>query len=961
MTQPFRLPALGLIDRSRVIRFRFDGQEMTGHPGDTLASALLANGQHFVARSIKYHRPRGIISAGLEEPSALITVVRGEGKVPNLKVTEVLLTDGLVATSQNAWPSLRRDAGALIGLAGRMLGAGFYYKTFMWPKEAWHRHYETLLRRVAGHGRADPSADAGLYDKRRIFCDILVIGSGPAGLSAALTAARGGATTVIVEAAPELGGTLLWDGGTIAGATAQDWAKDARAELATLSNVTTLLGTLAFGQYDHGLVLAVQTNGADDPTSAISWKIRACRIILASGEIERPAVFSGNDRPGVMLAASVRQYIHRYGVAPGRRAVVAVADQAEREATLQALKAAGIKIAAVLDPSDTLLAASGRHHLRAVRLRRATGRRERIACDLLCVSAGWMPSAHLFAQMGGTLGFDAKSGCLLPQDHNGPLRVAGAARGARGLADCLGDGKALAHRAMGELELHRPMVLPLAAVSQQAQMSAAGGRKAFVDLQNDVIRDDLFQAVREGYGNVELAKRYTMLGMGTDQGKTSWTNGLLTLAEALDTPTADIGHTTYRAPYSPVTIGALVGAETGQSMAPTRRTPFHDAFAKAGAVFQTSGDWLYPRYCPQPGEDMTAAITREVRAVRDGLGCTDMSTLGKIEVRGTDALTFLSRLYCNNLSALVPGRLRYGLMLREDGIAFDDGVIACLGADHYLATATTARAESVWRHMQKLGQIDWPELDVTLTQVSDHWASLAIAGPQARNLLAALAPDFATGRDDFPFAAVREGLLGGDLPVRVFSVSFSGELSYEINVPAGFAPHLWQRVLHEGAAWNITPYGLEALDVLRIEKGHLSVGTEIDGRRTADDLGLGKMVSTKKDFIGRALLGRPALVAKGRGQLIGLRPIDGKSAIPAAAHLAAQRLADGALAQSQGYLTAAVASPTLGHPLALAFLANGRARIGERLWAVSPIAGVSTEVEVTSACAYDPKGERLHG
>ncbi|MGB3313461.1 MAG: glycine cleavage T C-terminal barrel domain-containing protein, partial [Albidovulum sp.] len=575
------------------------------------------------------------------------------------------------------------------------------------------------------------------------------------------------------------------------------------------------------------------------------------------------------------------------------------------------------------------------------------------------------PTAHLLAQTGDRLAFDPQAGCLIPPSGDGPMRPAGAARGALRLGDCISDGKAQAHRAMGELGLHRPMSLPLAPVTPQPQNLPPRPGKGFVDLQNDVTAADVAQAAREGYGDIELAKRYTTLGMGTDQGKTSWTNGILTLAEATGQSPQDIGHTTYRPPYSPVTIGALVGTETGRAMTPTRRTPFHRVFKAAGCVFQTSGDWLYARYFPQTGEDMAKAVLREVRAVRGGLGCVDMSTLGKFEITGPDTRSFLSRLYCNGLANLRPGRLRYALMLREDGIVFDDGVVAMLAEDRFLVTATTARSASVWRHMQRLSQIDWPDLDVTLTEVSDHWAALAIAGPEARNLLTALAPDFApdftTDRAAFPFACVREGRLGGDLPVRVFSVSYSGELSYEINTQAGFAEELWRRVIREGARWGITPYGIEALDVLRIEKGHLSVGTEIDGRRTPDDLGLGGMVAAKKDFIGRALLARPALQATGRPQLIGLRPADGITPIPLASHLTDRPLGGDTPPTPRGHLTAAVQSPTLGHPIALGFLADGRARIGERLWAVSPIAAASVEVEVTAPCAYDPDGGRLHG
>jgi glycine cleavage system aminomethyltransferase T len=448
--------------------------------------------------------------------------------------------------------------------------------------------------------------------------------------------------------------------------------------------------------------------------------------------------------------------------------------------------------------------------------------------------------------------------------------------------------------------------------------------------------------------------------MGTDQGKTSWTNGVLEIAALTGQEPTKIGHTTYRPAYSPVSLGALTGTEVGDQMLPTRRTPFHAGFEKLGCVFQTSGDWLYSRYFPKSGETMDQAITRESQAVRRGLGCVDMSTLGKIDVKGPDALEFLSRLYCNNFAKIKVGRLRYALMLREDGYVFDDGTIARLNDMHFVVTATTANAGSVWRHMRKCAQLDWPELDVTLTSVSDHWASLAIAGPHARDLLTALSPDFDVSRAAFPFASVREGHLDG-LPVRVFSVSFSGELSYEINVPAGFADTLLSRVIAHGAQWGITPYGLETLDVLRIEKGHLSIGTEVDGRRTPDDLGMGGMVSRKKDFVGRALLQRKALQQEGRAQLVGLESKDGCTPIPVAAHLSAAALSENGPTKTCGYLTAAIHSPTLDHPIALAFLENGSNRMGEILWAHSPIAGKSVHVRVTPSCAYDPKGDRVNG
>ncbi|MEI2805681.1 MULTISPECIES: 2Fe-2S iron-sulfur cluster-binding protein [Paracoccaceae] len=956
-----RLPSGGRIDRGTVLSFTFDGEEMHGHPGDTLASALLAQDRHFVARSIKYHRPRGILSAGIEEPSALVTVADATGSTPNLKATEVALRDGLRVFSQNAWPRLERDAGALIGLGGRALGAGFYYKTFLWPAGAWSGTWSRLIRRMAGHGKADPPPDPALYDKRRKSCDILVIGAGPAGLSAALAAAQSGATVVLVEQDQALGGSLLYSRETAQGLSAVDWAQDAAAALGELSNVTVMPRTLAFGHYDHGLVQAVETRPPGSAARAILWKIRARRILLATGAIERPVVFPGNDRPGVMLAGAVRQYIRRFAVAPGRHAIVAVADPEERADTVAALSEAGISVAAVLGPDARILGTSGRRHLAGLRWRDADGKRFRVACDLLCVSAGWAPTAHLLAQKGGALAFDPKTQSLMPDDKGVTMRPVGGARGVLDPADCIADGKAAAHEAMAELQMHKPLhpARPAATPAPEGRFTSGPG-KAFVDLQNDVTREDIALAQHEGYGNVELTKRYTTLGMGTDQGKTSWTNGILEIAALTRRPPAEIGHATCRPPFSPVSIGALVGTETGEQMLPTRRTPFHRGFERLGCVFQTSSSWLYPRYFPKPGETMADAIERECRAVRGALGCVDMSTLGKFDVQGSDAMEFLSRLYCNNFATLQPGRLRYALMLREDGYVFDDGTIARLGETHFLVTATTARSTAVSRHMLKSAQLDWPALNVTLTPVSDHWASLAIAGPKARSLLQALAPDFDVTREGFPFASVRTGTLGGNLPVRVFSVSFSGESSFEINTPAGFAETLLDRVMERGAEWGIVPYGLEALDVLRIEKGHLSVGTEIDGRRTPGDLGMGGMVSTKKDFVGRALLSRPALQAEGRELLVGLVPEDGRTAIPFGACLSISDLDAQGRASACGHLTASVPRSTLGHPIALAFLENGAARMGEVLWAHSPVAGISMRVRVTPACAHDVQGERLH-
>ena len=905
--QQRRLESGGRIDRSKPIYFSFNSRQLAGYAGDTLAAALLANNINLVSRSIKYHRPRGIISAGLEEPSALVACADAHGVfIPNLKATEVRLKNGLVARSQNCWPSLAFDFGAVLQIGSALLTAGFYYKTFMWPRQWWHRIYEKLIRRIAGQGRITYDADSKRYDKRNLNCDTLVIGSGPRGLRAAISAAESGAQVILVEQDQQLGGNALWEKRPIDSTPADEWLDEKLSRLKQYSNCRSMVNTLAFGQYDHGLILAVEQNPGN--VEAIYWRIRAKKIVLETGATERPLVFANNDRPGIMLAASVRQFIYRYAVKPGTRAFIAITDVDERQLTEDALQQAGITIAGSLSEGEKIITTSGWQRLRRVHLVDKQGGEKSLNCDLMCVSNGWTPNAHLSAHLGDKQAFTSS------------------------LED-----------------------------SPNLRQHLSGRGKAFVDLQNDVTREDLELAVREGYDHIELAKRYTATGMGTDQGKTSWTNAIVELAHLSGKDTNAIGHTSFRPPYSPVSFGALVGADTGSQMTPVRRTPFHRIFSESGCVFQTSGDWLYSRYFSNnSNETMDQAIRREVLAVRNGVGCVDMSTLAKVDVKGRDALEFISRVYCNNLDSLKPGRLRYVLMLREDGILYDDGTVTRLADNHFLVTMTTANASRSWQWMNKMLQLQWPDLDVQLTSVTDHWASLAIAGPESRKLLAELRPDFDIDKDSLPFASVRQGMLDEEIPCRVFTVSFSGELSYEINVPAGFASRLFTRVLESGSPHGITPYGLEALDVLRIEKGHISVGTEIDGRTTPIDLGLGKMISSKKGFIGSSLSQRPALKLHDRPQLVGLKPADGKTPIPPAALLTEMPWKVVSIQSSIGKLTAAVESPTLGHSIALALLNNGHQRMNEKLWAVSPVNNQSVEVVVGPNCFYDIDGSRLH-
>ncbi len=956
MTQPFRLSSGGVIDRARPIVFSFNDKPYQGYAGDTLASALLANGVHLVARSLRYHRPRGILTSGPEEPCALLTVEDAYGSTPNLKATEVALKDDLKVRSQNHWPDLTFDIAGLLQPVTKFLGAGFYYKTFMWPRSGWHHLYEPFLRRMAGQGTTDMSRSEALYDKQHLHCDIAIIGAGATGLAAALSASRSGISTILLEQDRQLGGSLT-NGQLPDSAGQRALTHQNEATLRNSSHVRILSQTLACGAYDHGRVNAVTLHD-DGPTHATFWKIRARRIIVATGAFERPLVFPDNDRPGIMLAGAVRSYIRRWAVRPGNRAIVAVASASERNDTIACLNAAGIEVVATVNSDDRIVSTRGRHRIKGLTIERDGGSRHQFPCDLLCVSAGWSAASHLFAHVGGQLAFDNTLESLVPVSQSPFIRLAGGARGLFNIDDAVVDGETAVSEFVDQSGATRVFrkIKTRTAVRKAAQF--AGRTNAFVDFQNDVTRHDIAQAVREGYRDIELVKRYTTLGMGTDQGKTSWSNAILELASCTNQKPDDIGHTRFRPMMSPVPIGALVGAETDANLTPVRRTPFHRVFETMGCVFETSGAWHYSRCFPNPGESMAAATEREVRAVRHGLGFVDMSTLGKIEVRGRDSLCFLSRVFCNDLDKLQPGRLRYALMLREDGMVLDDGVVAQLTDDRFLVTTTTANSDAVWLHLQKLAQVNWPDLDVTLIKTSEQWASLAVAGPRAREFLALLEPDFPVDRTSFPFAAVREGKLGGDLPARLFTVSYSGEMACEINVPAGLADTLIDRVMTCGARWKITPYGLAALDVLRIEKGHIAVGTEIDGRRTPADLGLAGLVSRKKDFIGRALLQRPALQARDRPSLVGVRPVDGKSQIPAGAHLVSTITEDGS-GTSLGYLTATIFSPTLVHPVALAFLKNGAAHHGAIMLAVSPVADKTVEVEVSGPRFLDPKGERL--
>jgi heterotetrameric sarcosine oxidase alpha subunit len=992
MNPNFRLPQGGRIDRSREWHFRFDGAEYVGHPGDTLASALLANGVHLVGRSFKYHRPRGIFSAGPEEPNALVTLGTGARTEPNSRATSVELYDGLVARSQNRFPFLRFDLLAAIGFLSPFFPAGFYYKTFMgWP--GW-KFYERFIRKAAGMGPPPvPEPDPDHYAKRHAHCDVLVIGSGPAGIAAALAAGRAGARVILCDERAEFGGTLLRERVRIAGGTGASWADLIVRELGRMPNLRLLRRTTAFSYLDHNLVALVEritdhigAPAADAPRQRL-WLVRAKQVVLATGAIERPLLFRNNDRPGVMLASAARSYANQYGVLAGRRMVVATNNDDAYRTALD-LNEAGAEIAAIIDYRDAakgalpqaarraglkvlegsvILAAEGRRSLACVRAAPSTGgSASRISCDLLAVSGGWTPSLHLHSQSGGKSRWDAATGAFLPIEPKQASRCIGAANGRMQTKDCLEEGfkagqdaaTAAGFTASTPLE---PIDIAYIEESSPAPVAlpARSRGKVFVDIQNDVTAADIELAHREGFVSVEHLKRYTTLGMGTDQGKTSNITGLNLLAEKRGQPVPQVGHTTFRPPYTPVTFGAFAGHTTGQSFMPVRMTPMHDWHVAAKARFIDVGIWNRPRCYPRPGERAGKAVRREALMVRQTVGLVDVSTLGRIMVEGPDAATFLDLIYCNRMSSLPVGRSRYGLMLREDGHVLDDGTVWRIATERFYVTTTTVQAARVMWHMEHAAERLWPELKVSLTSMTDAWAAMALAGPRARAVLEAAAEKFDASPAAFPFMAVRDAQISG-VAVMVARISFSGELGYEIHCPAGFGQFVWNAVLAAGRPHDIFPYGTEAMGVLRIEKGHVA-GPELDGRTTADDLGLGRMVAfAKSDFIGKHLLLRPGMREPARLQLVGLVPLDQQSWLRPGAQLTTTDYR-GPPARSIGHVTSPCFSPTLGYPIALALVAGGLARKGEKLIAAAPLHGEAVKVEVVAPGFFDPEGVRLHG
>ena len=968
--QADRLATGGRIDRSRPLNFTFNGKSYTGFLGDTLASALLANGVRLTARSFKYHRPRGIVGAGVEEPSTLVELM-GEDASGNRPATTVPLTEGLVAKSVNCWPSPGFDIGAVSQLAARFIPAGFYYKTFKWPN--W-RVYERPIRKAAGLAAApsDPPA-SGHYETRYGHCDLLIAGAGPAGLMAALTAGRAGLRVMIADEGSEAGGALLSRPLTIGGAPAMDWAAGAVADLAALPNVTHLQDATVWGYREHNYLMVTDRNPDNPSLLERTWRVRAGHVITATGAIERGLVFGNNDRPGVMLASAVQTFVNRYGVAPGKRAVIFTTNSSAYGVAAD-LVAAGVKLVAIVDSRDTVpdearaqvpgieimagkvvTRAQGGRHLRAVAVAARTGGPARIlSCDLLAVSGGWNPTVHLWSQSRSSLCYDDATASFLPDTPAQAVSAAGAASGALALPDALASGAAAAAKACGITPPETPEATDLPyAIDPLWRVETARG-KAFLDLQNDVTVDDVHLALREGYSNVEHVKRYTTGGMGFDQGKTGNINIIGTVALAQGVAMDSLGPTTFRAPYVPVSFGAIGGQREGTVALPYRHTPITEWNLAQGAFMYESGArWRRPGYFPRPGEGLQEATNRECRAVRFGVGVYDGSPLGMFELKGRDVGRFLDYLYSNVMSSLTPGNGRYGLMLTDDGLIMDDGVCFRLDAHRWMVSTSTGHAEAVGAHMEEMLQTRFPDWNLFATPVTSQWNSATICGPKAREVMAALGSDMDLSPEAFPFMSLRDGTVAG-LPARVMRVSFTGELSYEVNVAPRHMRALWAGVLAAGAPFGILPVGSEASHVLRVEKGFLSLGHEVDGTLDAHDLGMGWAMSRKKpDYLGKRAVQIRREGGGVRRELIGVIPEPDRQ-IPEGAPLTP----GGRRETTEGFVTACVWSVVHDRWVGLALLENGHSRHGETAH-VRLKGGDVIAVRVTPPCHYDPDGHKL--
>ena len=996
MSQPFRLNKEGLINRNKKISFTFNGKKLFGYEGDTIASALIANGIHLVGRSFKYHRPRGFFGAGVEEPNAKLQVEFNGHSEPNVNATEMELVEGLSATSQNCWPSVNFDIGAINNFLKMFFPAGFYYKTFMWPKSFWYKIYEPFIRKAAGLGVASIEKDKERYEHKFEYCDLLVTGSGPSGLASAYAAAKNGAKVILAEDKPRFGGTLLTDDVSIDNLSGKDWAEKIITELKSMPNVTVKNRSQVFGYYDHNMLVMfervsdhLEKKSKFTPRQRL-WYIRAKETILSTGSIERPIVFGNNDTPGIFLSAAAKEYMKVYGVLVGKKPLIFTNNDSAYETALEfkknnvepiildtreehsselidEAKSKGIDIRF----SHGVIVANGYKKVKSAKIgklnkdKNSFEKIETVDCDCICVSGFWTPSVHLASQSGNKLKYEEKIDAFIPDKKKQHETSVGAANGSFTLEESLKNGFENGSNLSAKItDTKTEITIPNVNEKKYGAhdkfwcmpLPKNENPKRFVDFQNDVSVSDIEIALREGYRSIEHVKRYTTLGMATDQGRTSNLNGLQLVSNIENKIVPEVGHTTFRPPFTPITIGTIVGREVGMEYMPTRKTPMHEWHEKNNAVFVDAGAWKRPRYYKQGNETLFEASKREAKNVRENVGICDVTTLGKIDIKGPDAAEFLNRVYTNAWMKLPVGKARYGLMLREDGIVMDDGTTTRISENHYHMTTTTAQAANVLSHLEYYLQIVWPELNVNVVSTTEQWAGAAIAGPKSRDMLSKLYPDLDVSNDALPFMGYKEAEFFG-VPSRIFRISFSGELAYEINVKSDHGMFMWEKMMEVGKEFGNQPYGTEALSTLRIEMGHVA-GPELDGRTIPSDVSLNGLVSKKKDFIGKNSLGREAFNVESRQKIVGLIPIDRKSSIPEGSHIVQDQNAK--LPNPKlGHVSSSCWSVENNNPFSLAIMKDGKNMIGKKFFAVSPLKNKSIEVEVISSHYVDPEGKRV--
>jgi len=996
MSQNFRLENIGLINRGKKISFKFNRKSYFGYEGDTVASALLANGVHLIGRSFKYHRPRGFFGSGVDEPYAIVQLYRNGESVANIKTTEQELFEGLEATSVNCWPNVNFDIGAINNFLKIFLPAGFYYKTFMWPKSFWHKVYEPFIRKAAGFGVASTKHDQERYEHKYEYCDLLVAGSGPSGLASTYAAAKNGARVILAEDKPRFGGTLLTSEVNIGNQTGKEWAESIIAELKEMPNVIIKNRSQVFGYYDHNmLVMSERISDHLPKTKKHSpkerlWYIRAKEVIISSGSIERPLVFGNNDTPGVMLSSAAKEYLKVYGVLVGKKPLIFTNNDSGYETAIE-FKKNGID-PIILDTrknpkseiineaknldidikfSYVVVAAKGYKKVKSAEIAKISEDKkvlsviENINCDCICVSGFWTPTIHLTSQSGNKTKFNKDIDAFVPGQSKQEETTVGSANGIFTLEETLKNSFDMGYELSKKITKNdRKISVPSVVEKKSAEhdkfwcvpLPKGKNYKRFLDFQNDVAVSDIEIALKEGYRSIEHVKRYTTLGMATDQGKTSNLNGLQLVSNIENKIVPEVGHTTFRPPYTPVTIGAIVGREVGKHSKPTRKSPIHKWHKENNAVFVDAGVWLRPRYYKQGNENLFEGSKREACNVRKNVGVCDVTTLGKIDIKGPDTAELLNRVYTNAWLKLPVGKARYGVMLREDGIVMDDGTTTRISENHYHMTTTTAQAANVLSHLEYYLQVVWPELNVNVVSTTEQWAGAAIAGPKSRKLLQKLFQDIDVSNEGLPFMGYTEGNLFG-IHARIFRISFSGELAYEVNVESDNGNFMWEKIIEIGKEFEIQPYGTEALSTLRIEMGHVA-GSELDGRTIPYDNSLEGMVSKKKDFIGKRSLNRKAFITEDRQKVVGVIPIDKKTSIPEGSHLVKD--ANAKLPNPKlGYISASCWSVEYDNPFSLAILRDGKNMIGQKLFALSPLKNKSIAVEVVSSHYVDPKGERV--